>query len=101
MHNPVLDSMPRVATDDWPNLTDEEFDPILDKIEANDVPVRLTKDGKDLRGVLVPIGYWERMMAAMPPEHHSDPVEAEADRRFRETFRSLRGALKDVPEIDV
>lgn len=100
MADTPLDEMPRFATDEWPTKTDAERVAVMDEILALDRTVLLTTGGK-VSGVLVPYEQYLRMAAVLPPQERPgyDEVDAAADQRWRETFRALRGSLKDVPEI--
>jgi hypothetical protein len=91
--------LPTLAVEDIQAMPEAEWEALCERISQESTTYLFTQNGVSTGVVMVPYREFERMVRATGgamPSHERTPD----DDRFAETFASLRGTLKDGPDLE-
>lgn len=95
------ESLPTIRVEDIQAMPEDEWEALCERISQGDTCYLVTQEGQSRDAVFVPYHVYERMVRAVGgtmPER--EEAEKDAEDRFVETFNSLRGSLKDGPDLE-
>lgn len=97
-----VQDLPTLRVEDIQAMPEDEWEALCERISQGDTCYLVTQEGQSRDAVFVPYHLYEWMVRAAGGEMPNREADAaDAEDRFAKVFASLRGSLKDHPDLDI